>query len=340
MTLHLRPMHTATSRWLALSDKGILDGSPMTGLMHQGQFVAELAMPLTERVVLLDHQANDGWARTFALLFDPSVGFVIAHRQGTRLARHVLQGPLPHGTGDARLTFSFDAPAKRWSLRFEYLTGDAPTVIESHGTDPLPLQIRDLEAVCTRTPAHCALLWFGASQGGQLPGSAPWVGLRTEIETTRGPIAAGNLRAGDVLLTLDCGPQMLRSASPLTLPARGSFAPVLLRAPYFGERSDLLVSADQLIATTGPENEYLFDTDSVLVPAAALVDGRTAFCDNRRSVTGAIALDVGTPCLINAAGCVLALGHNPRQDLPLRALKPFETLTLMSMLGRSPRYAA
>jgi hypothetical protein len=334
------PKPAQETGWLALSDRGILDDSPMQALMHKGQFVIELAMPLQEAVVLLDHQANDGWPRTFALMFDPEVGFIIAHRQGARLQRHILPGPLPQGIGHGRLTFAFDAPARIWSLRFEYLIGEAPAVIRSRGRDPLPLQIADLAALCKAGRPNTPVLWFGASTAGALPGSAPWIGLRTEVETSLGPVAAGNLKRGDVVLTLDRGPQMLLGAQPLSLPARGSFAPVLLRAPYFGTQQDILVSADQLIAIGGPETEYLFDTDSVLMPASALVDGRTAFSDDRRAVTGSVALDLGGPALIEADGCVLAVGHDAQLDLPLRALKPYEVLTLMSLLGRSPRYAA
>lgn len=330
---------TPATGWLALSDKGILDGNPASGLMHKGQFVVELAMPLTQAAVLLDYQALDGWPRTFALLFEPSVGFVIAHRQGGRLARHVLPGPLPQGNGHGRLTFDFDAPARVWSLRFEYLTGEDRPVVSSDGNDPLPLQIADLAALCTALRPSGPVLWFGASTGTKLPGTAPWIGLRTVVETSLGPVAAGNLKRGDVVMTLDCGPRMVLAAQPMSLPARGSFAPVLLRAPYFGTHSDILVSADQLVAFGGLETEYLFDADQVLMPASALVDGRTALSDDRRSVTGSVALDLGGPALIMADGCTLALGHDPVLDLPLRALKPYEVLTLMSLLGRSPRYA-
>ena len=330
----------ATAGWLALSDKGILDDSPLDGIMHKGQFVVELAMPLLEPVVLLDHHSNIGWPRTFTLLFDPQIGFVIAHRQGTRLVRHVLPGPLPSGLGHGRLTFDFDAPARHWGLRFEYVLGEQPAKISSRGLDPLPLLIKDIAALCSKPRASRPTLWFGASYGKTLPGAAPWIGLRTEIETSIGPIAAGNLKPGDMLMTLDHGPQMLLECQPLSLPARGSFAPVLLRAPYFGQHQDILVSADQLIAISGLETEYLFDQDSVLAPASALVDGRMALSDDRRAVTGAIALKLGKPALIMTDGCVLALGHKPEQDLPLRVLKPYEVLTLMALLGRSARYAA
>lgn len=338
--LNAKQAPAAHAGWLALSDKGILDAHPHNALMHRGQFVIELTMPLLESVVLIEHHANSGWSRTFTLLFDPQIGFVIAHRQGERLVRHRLPGPLPSGIGPGRLTFDFDAPARRWSLRFEYLSGEAPQQISSRGLDPLPLLIGDIAALCTKPRASSPTLWFGASLGKTLPSSAPWIGLRTEVETSLGLIAAGNLRPGDVIMTLDQGPQPLMACQPLSLPARGSFAPVLLRAPYFGQRQDILVSADQLIALGGLETEYLFDQDSVLAPAASLVDGRMALSDDRRAVTGAVALKLAKPALIVSDGCVLALGHDPARDLPLRVLKPYEVLTLLSLLGRSARYAA
>ena len=129
-------------------------------------------------------------------------------------------------------------------------------------------------------------------------------------------------------------------AHRLALPARGSFAPVLLRAPFYAQTQDLLVSADQLLAISGPEVEYLFGTDAVLMPAGALVDGRTALSDQRRAIAGSVALDLGRPALIEANGSLLAIGHDPACDLPLRCLQTYEVLTLMMLLGRSPRRAA
>jgi hypothetical protein len=326
--------------WLALSDLGLLAGQPESGLLHRGQFVIELAMPLQGHCLLIDHKSNAGWPRTFAAVYDPTAGFVLVHRQGARVVRHVLSAPLPQGKGHGRLTFAFDAPAKLWSLRFEVLGAEASPAIEARGRDPLPMLIEDLAALCATGRPRSGVLWFGATTGDQLPGQTAWIGLRSQIETSLGPAFAGNLRAGDVVMTLDRGPQILRAVTPLSLPARGSYAPVLLRAPYFGQMRDLLVSADQLVAISGPEAEYLFDAESVLMPAGALVDGRTALADDRRAVTGSVALDLGGPALIESDGCILALGHDAARDLPLRAIKPYEVLTLMSLLGRAPRAAA
>lgn len=326
--------------WVALSDRGLLGAATPDALLHQGLFVMELALPLQNASLLLDHQSNTGWPRTFAIFHDPASGIVILHRQGKDVARHVLPGPLPQGKGTARLSFQFDAPARHWSLSFELLGTDPPLKISAHGHNPLPIPLADLQMLCANARPNGPVLWFGLTEGMAPPGAAPWIGLRTPVETSLGPVLAGHLKPGDILLTEDRGPIPLLDAQRLALPARGSFAPVLLRAPFFGQTQDLLVSADQLLAISGPEVEYLFGIDAVLMPAGTLVDGRTALSDQRRAITGSVALDLGGPALIESNGCLLAIGQDPSCDLPLRCLQTYEVLTLMTLLGRSPRRAA
>ena len=146
-------------------------------------------------------------------------------------------------------------------------------------------------------------MWFGATQGPAPPAQAPWIGLRTPVDTIRGPVAAGRLQPGDLIATLEEGLLPLLALRRMTLPSRGSFAPVLLRAPYFGASGDLLVSADQRVRIAGAAVEYLFGEEEVLAPAGLLVDGRVAQMDERRAITTGVALDLGRPLLITADGC-------------------------------------
>ena len=321
--------------WVALSDRGLFAPATPDAMLHQGLFVMELALPLQNASLLLDHQSNAGWPRTFAIFHDPATGIVILHRQGKAVARHVLPGPLPQGKGTARLSFRFNAPARHWSLSFELLGTDPPMAITAEGQNPLPIPLSDLHTLCTQHRPSGPVLWFGLTEGAAPPRVAPWIGLRTPVQTSLGPVLAGHLKPGDILITED-GPMPLRAAQRLALPARGSFAPVLLRAPFFGQTQDMLVSADQLLAISGPEVEYIFGTDAVLMPAGALVDGRTALSDQRRAITGSVALDLGGPALIEANGCQLAIGQDPACDLPLRCLRTYEVLTLLTLLGRAP----
>lgn len=342
---------TKDSDWVALSDAGLIDTalpSPSvlpgderhTGMIHAGLFVMEIALPLAGAMVVLNHQSDHGWPRTFAVFHDLAAGLVILHRQGKSVARHVLPGPLPYGRGTGRLLFRFDAPARIWDMSFELLGSDPPALISSSGRNPMPLHLSDLAQMCTARRGDGPVLWFGLTRGAAPPARAAWIGQRTPVETSLGPVAAGNLTPGTMIMTADHGPLPLRVLRNLTLPARGSFAPVLLRAPFFGQRQDLLVSADQLVAVTGAEAEYLFAEESVLMRAGDIVDGRTALTDQRRAVIGSVNLDLGRPALIEADGCLIATGHHSGAEASLRCLHSYEVLTLMALLGRTARRSA
>ena len=326
--------------WVALSDRGVLDASAEGELLHTGLLVIEMTLPLDRTGVLLNHQAETPWPRTLALFADPATGLVLMHRQGGSVVRHVLPGPLPDIRGTARLSFHFDAPARRWALTLTSFGSDAPADLQAQSRNPLPLHLADLQALCHAPRPSGPVLWFGVTRGTALPVASSWIGLRTPVATPSGPVEAGCLRPGDRVLTAEHGALPLCAVRHLQLPARGSFSPVLLRAPYFGADQDLLVSPDQLLVMSGPETEYLFGDEAVLLPAGSLVDGRTALFDQRRAVTGAVLLDLGRPALIEANGQQLALAPDTAPQLPLRALQHYEALTLMTILGRMPRRAA
>lgn len=325
--------------WIALSDCNAPLDDGGAALLARGALVLELALPLAGAGVLLDYRATDSWPRALSVYHDPVAGIAILHRQGGTLARHLLAGPLPQATGTARLILRWDAPARRWNLRFDLI--DHGQVLTARGADPLPMPLADLAALCRGTQVtrrHPALLWYGATGGKTPPERAPWIGLRTPVATPAGYLAAANLRVGDTVLTRDGGAATLRSVRHMTLPGRGSYAPVLLRSPYFATHTDLLVSADQQVALRGTEVEYLFAEDEVLARAGDLTDGRSALFDNRRAVTECVSLDVGRPDLILCDGCSLAsASHAPPLSQPLvprRTLFDYEAVPLLALLGR------
>lgn len=306
-------------------------------MLARGTFVLEFALPLEEPTVLLDYHAADGWPRTFTLFHEPVSGFSLMHRQGQRVVRHNLPAVLPQTSSTARLTFGFDAPQRRWDMQLEIIGDDTATAFVSHGQNPLPLRPADLAALAqapSRAGRHKAVLWFGLTEGAGLPTRAPWIGQRSPVETARGPVAATHLQPGDLICTADGGLLPLRAIERLSLPSCGSFAPVILRSPYFGAFQDILVSADQLVALSGPEVEYLFDRPEVLIAAGALVDGKTALSDQRRPSTSTVRLAFDFPALILVDGCPLSTcPPRARPDQPV--LQGYEVLTLMALLGRA-----
>ncbi len=329
--------------WVALSDKSeLMIQHEENALLHEGALIIEVAVPLRGPQVLLDYRCTKGWVRALSVLHDDEGGLRIMHRQGHSMLRHVLAGPLPQEPGVARIILLWDGPSRRWTLRYERV--EKSEVISASGQNPIPMAMDDLRALCARnelTKRHPAVLWFGVTSGATPPERAPWLGLRTPIRTPTGPRAAGSLHPGDMVMTRDAGAQMLRSVRHMDLPSRGAYAPVLLRAPYFGSAHDLLVSADQMIVMSGSEVEYLFGHDEVLVESRHLADGTSAIFDQRRAVTSCVSLDIGYPDLIESLGCAFASAQHdqraPNATAPRHVLRSYEAVPLMAMQGRGTR---
>lgn len=326
------------THWIALSDSDARSAVD-DGLLTSGALVIELSLPLPRAGVLLDYQATGDWPRTLSLFHDAAGGLCLLHRQGTAVTRHMLPGPLLAEGQTARLIYAWDAPARTWQMRLE--TRGQTAHAAAYGLNPMPLPLADIAALCRGagiTHRAASVLWFGVTDRDVPPACAPWIGLRTPVPTTQGLIPAGLLREGAKVITRD-GPRVLQSLRRMNLPARGFFAPIMLRAPYFTRTTDLLVSAEQLIAIGGLEVEYLFAEDEVLVEAGCLIDGRAALPDPRRMTISSVSLDLGEPALLDVDGCILMTAYHgitaPRA--PLRVLHGYEALPLMALLRRLRR---
>ena len=321
--------------WIALSDRADLHPDAPAAL-DQGLFVLEYSLPILLPTVLLQFQAAAPAHRSLAVFFDPASGISILHRQGEVLRRHRLPGPIAQRQGAGRLSFRFDLPAQSWSLTHEVL-GEA-TRQTAHGAQGLPLlsaDLHDLGRDAEGTHRHPSVLWFGLSHRQTLPARAPWIGLNTPVDTRRGPVRAGLLRKGDMIATREDGFQPLQRITRRSYPSRGSFAPVVLRSPFFGLATDILVSSDQLLLISGASVEYLFGVDEALISAGALCDDHVAVKDERRAVTDAVTLDLGRPYTLTADGCCLMSAHAAQDALPHLALRDYEALPLLTLLGRT-----
>ncbi len=324
--------------WLALSDLTL----PDTGIspLEEALFVCELALPLAQATVLLDWHQDMDTNRTFSVFADPVAGVVVLHRVGQMVKRHRLPGPLPFGSDTARITYGWNRRSGRWVLTFGRIGSGEDC--RATGIGPIALSPQELAAICRRDGAalrHASVLWFGVTQGAVPPERAPWVGLRTPIDTARGPVAAGALRPGDMVLTVDNGLQPVLRTTRLRLPSRGSFAPVILRAPFLGQGSDVLISADQLLVLRGAEVEYMFGDEAVLVRAGSLANGSVARNDGLHASIDCVAIDLGLPELMLADGLKL-LSHGALAEPPLTVLHAYEAQQLVSLMARRSLFGA
>ncbi|MBV1863265.1 MAG: Hint domain-containing protein [Rhodobacteraceae bacterium] len=108
------------------------------------------------------------------------------------------------------------------------------------------------------------------------PGSTPVCFVRgTQIETQQGQTAIEELRAGDLVKTLDHGYQPIRWIGSSRFPARGNFAPIRIHAGALGNTRDLLVSPQHRMMLTGWRLEMLFGDSEVLVSAQSLINDQS-----------------------------------------------------------------
>tara|TARA_R110002049_G_scaffold44333_6_gene130148 strand:+ start:2205 stop:3785 length:1581 start_codon:yes stop_codon:yes gene_type:complete len=105
--------------------------------------------------------------------------------------------------------------------------------------------------------------------------SVPCFVAGTLIATPDGERAAEALRAGDLVLTQDDGPQPLRWIGTRSVAAIGDFAPIHIRANTFGTHRDLLVSPLHRVLIRDNLAELLFGESEVLIAARDLINDRS-----------------------------------------------------------------
>lgn len=97
----------------------------------------------------------------------------------------------------------------------------------------------------------------------------------TLIETPMGPQAIETLKVGDLVNTMDEGPQRIRWISGTQTAGVGANAPVRIRRGAIGNARDLWVSQNHRVLITGFRAELLFGEAQVLVAAKHLVNDHT-----------------------------------------------------------------
>lgn len=93
----------------------------------------------------------------------------------------------------------------------------------------------------------------------------------TLIDTPGGPVPIETLEPGDLVRTLDHGPQVLRWIGKRTVDGTGALAPVHFPPDAVGNGRPLLVSPQHRVLLAGARAELMFGEPEVLVPALHLV---------------------------------------------------------------------
>ncbi len=167
-----------------------------------------------------------------------------------------------------------------------------------------------------------------------MPPRRSWIGPNTPVMTARGVVLAEALRAGDQVRVLDHGWRTLEQIGRIEVPSRGSYAPVLLRTPFFGATRDLIISSDQMVLVGGVSVEYVCGVEEVLIRSGVMVNGRTALLENRRSSTVGVTLDFSVPVLLPVDGVALLIPTAGwARQMPRRILADYEAHPLLPIIG-------
>ncbi len=102
--------------------------------------------------------------------------------------------------------------------------------------------------------------------------SIPCFVAGTRIRTPAGQVAVETLAVGDLVDTLDDGPQPLRWIGRGRVAAKGSLAPIRIKAGTFGDHATLMVSPQHRVLIRDPLAELMFGEQEVLVAAKDLVN--------------------------------------------------------------------
>lgn len=297
------------------------------------------------------------WPATFSVQAIPGGGVAVVAGQPGRDLFHTALSDASVGRADVlRITYSWDAPARRGRLVLERPESGYVSLTETMAPPPLPVALlRAMARPTTLRSVDVDVIYFAISDTVEPVGPMPAMTDATPVDTAQGPMPLRCLRRGDVVQTAHSGLQPVLDVPSREVPARGSFQPVRLRAPYFGLAEDIVVAPEQRLLLSGSDVEYLFGREGVLVAARHLANGSAAlYEEDRLLVRYAQPLLPGHETLHCAGASLesLYIGRLRRKPAQLEAsllhdygrarlpehahaayrlLKPYEAITLVEM---------
>lgn len=324
------------------------------GVLPHGTLMLETSLsPEKKPQTLLAFRQHYPCLADFSLQILPGGSIVLVDDHGDDV-RHATLSHNPYSRATIlRLTYSWDAPGNWARLTLEHPELDLVQSVAL--ATPRPISLDDLRALITQPmqrELHPEVDFIAVSSRIEPVGPMPGLTGAVRVAALQGEVFADRLRRGDLVKTASGETVPVLHTVRRTVPALGSFRPVLIRAPYFGLTRDIVVAPQQRLVLGGSEVEYMFGKEAVLVPALHLVNGISArLADGPDLVTYHHVLLPGHEAIL-AAGCPvesLYIGRLRRKPADLAAsvlagtcrsrlpehpkpiwpvLKPFEAITL------------
>lgn len=207
----------------------------------------------------------------------PGGGISMVQVQGRDITHAAIQHRTAGRTDVLRITYSWDCP-RRWG-QMVLEKPDEALMIRVPVDDPKPLNLSDIRGLMLgqQDQTFAGDMIFAALSDQIEPvGPVPTLAFGTPVATPWGYKPIETLKRGDTVFTQGGDVVPVLHAVARSVPARGSFEPIRLRSPYIGLQQDIIVSPVQRLVVDGPEVEYLFTTESVLIPARHMLNGFVA----------------------------------------------------------------
>lgn len=313
---------------LGWAQRGAFD---LNGIMPTGTMMFDFASdPRVGAQTLVDYGSTHPWAAGLRMTICEEGVLRLVHWQGDQRRQYALETGLVSVTTSVTVTYMWDAPMRQGVLAVECAERHLMTFAEL--SEPLPLSLRDGTRMMADTH-HCRIssnATFLALADEVMPiGALPTLGGDVMVDTPEGIRSVSSLRAGQMVMTTSGEAAQVRWSGMTTLPERGRFAPLTMRAPYHGLTRDITVAHDQRVRVFGPEVEYMFHLEQIRLRAGSLRDDITV-----RPAPSRLTYDYWQVVLDSAAPlCVAGLAL---EGLPLAAMRNDPTLKPHSVLANLP----
>ena len=207
----------------------------------------------------------------------PGGGLTLVITNGDEIQHCTVRHAETARTDVITILYTWDAPNRK--AQVAVVRSDAHSVTLFPLKPPRPLLMRDLRALCLERGNRVMaedVSFFAIATHIERVGPTPTLTPDTPIATPRGYVPVGKLKRGDTILTPEGEVIPVLHRIDRDVPARGSFVPVRLRAPFFGLRQPIIVAPNQRFVVRGSEVEYLFGQEAVLTPARHLAGASAA----------------------------------------------------------------
>lgn len=313
---------------LGMAERGPFD---LNEVMSTGTMMFEFASdPRSGPQVLVDYGSTHPWASGLRVTLCPDGVLLLRHWQGTQARSYEIATDLVSVTHSVTVTYSWDAPMRRGVLAVD--CAERNLMIFKELSEPLPLSLRDgMRMMADRR--HCMInsntVFLALAKTVMPIGMMPTLDGNVPVRTPSGSVPISALQAGHLVTTSTGQTAQVRWSGQVTLPARGRFAPLTMRAPYNGLRHDITMSRDQRLRIKGPEVEYMFHTEQIRLCVGDLRDNLTVR-PAKSKLTQAywqVVLDIAAP--LDAAGLAL-------EGLELTHLRKDPSIKANSVLANMP----